>query len=59
MPPDLRQMRYVVEVAKEQGFTRAAVNLHVAQQAVSQQVKAVELELGVRAVRRAPTRASS
>jgi DNA-binding transcriptional LysR family regulator len=46
--PDLRQMRYVVEVAKERGFSRAAVNLHVAQQAVSQQVKAVENALGVR-----------
>jgi DNA-binding transcriptional LysR family regulator len=45
--PDLRQMRYVVEVARERGFSRAAVNLHVAQQAVSQQVKAVEDALGV------------
>jgi DNA-binding transcriptional LysR family regulator len=45
--PDLRQMRYVVEVARERGFSRAAVNLHVAQQAVSQQVKAVEEALGV------------
>lgn len=40
-------MRYVVEVARERGFSRAAVNLHVAQQAVSQQVKAVEDALGV------------
>lgn len=47
MTPDLRQMRYVVEVARERGFSRAAVNLHVAQQAVSQQVKAVEDALGV------------
>jgi DNA-binding transcriptional LysR family regulator len=46
--PDLRQMRYVVEVAKERGFSRAALTLHVAQQAVSQQVKAVEAALGVR-----------
>ena len=45
--PDLRQMRYVVEVAREQSFSRAALNLHVAQQAVSQQVKAVEGALGV------------
>ena len=44
--PDLRQMRYVVEVAKERGFSRRAQ--HVAQQAVSQQVKAVEAALGVR-----------
>lgn len=47
MTPDLRQMRYVVEVARERGFSRAAVNLHVAQQAVSQQVKVVEEALGV------------
>src|SRR4029453_14058661 len=40
-------MRYVVEVAKERSFSRAAVNLHVAQQAVSQQVKTVENALGV------------
>jgi DNA-binding transcriptional LysR family regulator len=45
--PDLRQMRYVVEVARERGFSRAAVTLHVAQQAVSQQVKVVEEALGV------------
>jgi DNA-binding transcriptional LysR family regulator len=45
--PDLRQMRYVVEVARERGFSRAAANLHVAQQAVSQQVKVVEEALGV------------
>jgi DNA-binding transcriptional LysR family regulator len=45
--PDLRQMRYVVEVARERSFSRAAVNLHVAQQALSQQVKAVEEALGV------------
>jgi DNA-binding transcriptional LysR family regulator len=47
MTPDLRQMRYVVEVAREGGFTRAAANLHVAQQAVSQQIRAVEGALGV------------
>jgi len=45
--PDLRQMRYVVEVAREKSFSRAASNLHVAQQAVSQQVRAIEGALGV------------
>jgi DNA-binding transcriptional LysR family regulator len=44
---DLRQMRYVVEVANERGFSKAAANLHVAQQAVSRQVKLVEATLGV------------
>ena len=47
MALDLRQMRYVVEVAKERSFSRAATNLHVAQQAVSRQVKLVEEALGV------------
>jgi DNA-binding transcriptional LysR family regulator len=50
--PDLRQMRYVVEVAREGGITRAALNLHVAQQAVSQQIKAVETALGVQLLER-------
>lgn len=46
--PELRQMRYVVEVAQQRNFTRAADRLHVAQQALSQQVKAVEEQLGVK-----------
>jgi DNA-binding transcriptional LysR family regulator len=45
--PELKQMRYVVAVAKERSFSRAAETLHVAQQAVSQQVKLVERSLGV------------
>jgi DNA-binding transcriptional LysR family regulator len=45
--PELKQMRYVVAVAKEQSFSRAAETLHVAQQAVSQQVKLVEDLLGI------------
>jgi DNA-binding transcriptional LysR family regulator len=40
-------MRYVVTVARERNFTRAADLLHVAQQALSQQVRAVEKMLGV------------
>ena len=39
-------MRYVVAVARERNFTRAAAQLHVAQQALSQQVRAVEKMLG-------------
>jgi DNA-binding transcriptional LysR family regulator len=45
--PDLKQLRYVTAVAKEQSFSRAAETLHVAQQAVSQQVKLVEDLLGI------------
>jgi DNA-binding transcriptional LysR family regulator len=46
--PELRQMRYVLEVACQRSFTRAAERLYVAQQALSQQVKVVEDQLGVR-----------
>jgi DNA-binding transcriptional LysR family regulator len=45
--PDLRQMRYFAVVAERGSFTGAARELHVAQQALSQQVKALELLLGV------------
>jgi DNA-binding transcriptional LysR family regulator len=46
--PELRQLRYVIEVAQQRSFTRAAERLHVAQQALSQQVKTVEDQLGVK-----------
>ena len=46
-------MRYVVTVARERNFTRAAEQLHVAQQALSQQVRAVEKMLGVQLFDRA------
>src|SRR6266540_501072 len=40
-------MRYVVAVGEEHSFSRAAESLHVAQQAVSQQVRLVEDSLGI------------
>lgn len=45
--PDLRQLRSIVEVAQQGSFTRAASRLHVAQQALSQQVRTVEDQVGV------------
>jgi DNA-binding transcriptional LysR family regulator len=45
--PDLRLMRYFVAVAERGSFTGAAQELHVAQQAVSQQIRALEQLLGV------------
>lgn len=44
---ELRQLTYVEAVARLGGFTRAAEHLHVAQSAVSAQVRALEAELGV------------
>ena len=43
---ELRQLRYFEAVARHGGFTRAAGHLHVAQSAVSAQVRALENELG-------------
>jgi LysR family transcriptional regulator, transcription activator of glutamate synthase operon len=44
---ELRQLTYAEAVARCGGFTRAAAHLHVAQSAVSAQVRALEAELGV------------
>ncbi|MDQ6838958.1 MAG: LysR family transcriptional regulator [Actinomycetota bacterium] len=42
----LHQLRYVVSVAEERGFTRAAARLLVAQPSVSAAVRSLERELG-------------
>jgi DNA-binding transcriptional LysR family regulator len=43
---ELRQLEYLVAVADEGGFTRAAARLHVAQPGVSAQIRQLERELG-------------
>lgn len=44
---ELQQLRYVVAVAEEASFTRAAARCFVVQSALSHQIKALETELGV------------
>ncbi|MFS0837610.1 LysR family transcriptional regulator [Paenibacillus sp. 1P03SA] len=45
---ELRQLQYFVKVARKQHMTQAAEELHVAQSAVSRQIRQLEEELGVR-----------
>src|SRR3982074_2992738 len=43
---NLRQLQYCVTVAETESFTKAARQLHVSQPGLSQQIRALEAELG-------------
>jgi DNA-binding transcriptional LysR family regulator len=53
---ELRQLRYLDAVARRRSFTQAALELHIAQSALSQQVARLERELGVELLRRTTRR---
>jgi DNA-binding transcriptional LysR family regulator len=53
---ELRQLRYLAAVARHGSFTLAAQELHVAQPAVSQQIRRLERELGVELLSRTTRR---
>lgn len=44
---ELRQLQYVIQIAADKNFSRAAEKLHIAQPSLSQQLSKLEKEIGV------------
>ena len=55
---ELRQLEYLVAVAEEANFTRAAERVRISQSGVSAQIRQLEHELGVELIDRSTRRAS-
>jgi LysR family transcriptional regulator, transcription activator of glutamate synthase operon len=53
---ELRQLRYLLALAEERNFTRAAAREHIAQPALSQQIRRLEDEVGLPLVERTTRR---
>jgi DNA-binding transcriptional LysR family regulator len=50
--PPLRKLEYVLAVARELHFGRAAERVHVVQSSISRQIREVEAEIGFEIFRR-------
>lgn len=48
----LKQMKYFVSIVENNSFTEAAEKCFVSQSAISQQIKSLEMELGVELILR-------